>query len=433
MKHVARIVKVDKIVNIPNRDRIQLAYVLGVGVIVSKSIKVGDLMVFFDGELRLSEEFAKENNLHRTATLNKDPNKTGYLEDNRRIRYIKMGGVQSNGLLLPLESLFFTKKKDFKEGDEFDTIGGVKICEKYISEATLKASKSLNKPKEKYKVSTPNFKEHVDTDNFFYKIDKIKKGSLISITAKLHGTSSRNTYTKVNRTNRYLLKMLHYMPFLSKILDKFKRENYEYVAGSRRVVLTEEKSEGFHGSNKYRFEILNSLKPYLNKGITIYGEIVGNVNGAAIMGTHDVTKLGNKEFESKYGKRISYNYNCSSDKYDFYIYRITLTGDDGHSLDYTSMQVEEWCARRGFKTPPLVHERFIYDGDKEKLSELVVRLTEREDCLCEDYIDPTHISEGVVIRADHVDEEPLFLKSKSFPFKLMEGIVKDKVDLEDAS
>jgi len=56
--------------------------------------------------------------------------------------------------------------------------------------------------------------------------------------------------------------------------------------------------------------------------------------------------------------------------------------------------------------------------------------------LCEDYLDPSHINEGVVIRVDSGKLIPDFYKYKTFPFKLMEGIVKENpnfVDVEDAS
>ena len=76
----------------------------------------------------------------------------------------------------------------------------------------------------------------------------------------------------------------------------------------------------------------------------------------------------------------------------------------------------------------------MYDGDKDKLIELVDKLTERPEVLTEDYHDPSMISEGVIIRVDRNTLTPLFLKSKSYAFKVMEGLISEKeVDVEDIS
>jgi hypothetical protein len=62
----------------------------------------------------------------------------------------------------------------------------------------------------------------------------------------------------------------------------------------------------------------------------------------------------------------------------------------------------------------------------------VYDLTERPDVLCEDYTDPSHINEGVIIRCDGGSTTPVFLKSKSFYFKVLEGIAQElEPDIED--
>jgi hypothetical protein len=96
--------------------------------------------------------------------------------------------------------------------------------------------------------------------------------------------------------------------------------------------------------------------------------------------------------------------------------------------------VHAWCEHHGFLSSFVVHPPFIYNGNKEALLELVTQLTERPEVLTEDYIDPSHISEGIVIRVDHKKTAPVFYKNKSWAFKVAEGIFKeDNVDLEDAA
>jgi hypothetical protein len=46
-------------------------------------------------------------------------------------------------------------------------------------------------------------------------------------------------------------------------------------------------------------------------------------------------------------------------------------------------------------------------------------------------LDASHIREGVVLRVESV-QGPNFIKSKSWEFKVLEGIIKDRTDYVDA-
>jgi hypothetical protein len=222
--------------------------------------------------------------------------------------------------------------------------------------------------------------------------------------------------------------------FINKFLPIFPEFKWDYVCGTRRVVLSSPEKEGFHGSEGYRFEWLEFLKPYMTKGMTIYGEIVGYANGKSIMATHSTKDLKNKAISKKYGDHVIYKYGCLEGTNKFHIYRITYTTEDGTHIDMTQAQLVQWCKDRNIEPSYDLVEPFVFDGDYEKLSALVEQLTEREDVLTEDYHDPSHVSEGVIVRVDRGTLTPLFLKSKSFVFKVMEGIASEKeVDVEDAS
>lgn len=424
---VAEIKRVEKI---EKADNIHIAYVLGEPVIVSKEWDVGMIGLFFPTDTQLSHEFVSNNNLYRDSEQNVNKEKKGFFESNRRVRAQPFLGVKSCGFFCQLDSLDFTgSTEEYKLGDKIATLNGVEIAKKYVNEKTRRAIGNSGTKKAK-KNQTPLFVEHVDTDQFKYNIHTIPKGALISIQAKKHGTSFRSAHTKV----------IHDLPkwkqMINKLIPIFPTESWDFVTGTRRVVLKNEDTnkDGFHGSESYRFEVTEALKPFLSKGMTVYGEILGYVNGKPIMGTHNTEKLKDKAFTKKYGKEMVYRYGNNEGQYSFMIYRITLTTDDGTCVDFTQPQLVQWCEDRGL-TPALdVIEPFVYDGDQDKLVELVDMLTERPDVLCEDYTDPTHISEGVIIRVDHTGTRPKFYKSKSFPFKVLEGIFKeDNVDVEDAS
>lgn len=444
MSYSCFVAQVDCIEEIPGADKIQVGIVLGTKVIISKEWSVGDLGLFFPTDVQLSEEFCHHNNLFRDSTKNKDKSRKGFFDDNRRVRAQPFMGVKSEGFFCGMDALDYTLKDgeivSLIVGESFTTYMGNEVCTRYESErakaAKLKAANSKQKPQ---KVSAaPDFAKHCDTQQFKMFAQNIPAGALVSIHAKVHGTSARYAHLPVTRRQGYSKFVRGLRKFVGLPTEKVSTQ-YEFIAGTRNVLLLEdqrETREGFHGKEEYRYEILDQLKPYLSKGMTVYGEIAGFANGKSIMPKHSTLALKDKKFRKKYGEEISYTYGCKETEYCFHIYRITQQNAGGDEIDYTSKQLEQWCEYRGFLPSKNVCDPFIYDGDVESLREKVEQLTEREDVLSEDYIDPTHISEGVIVRVDYGNLRPIFYKSKSYAFKVMEGIQKessDEVDVEELS
>lgn len=429
MMHKAIIAEITKVQEIPGADFIQTAFVLGEQVVVSKSWGAGMLGVFFQTDLKLSVDFCYHNNLYRHSELNMDKGLKGFFEDNGRVRCQPFLKVKSEGFFTTLDSLYWTGVdiQSLKKGDQFDELKGKAICEKYISPSTRKAMDNLNKGKKKKVLATPMFNKHVNTDQFRHFSGNIPVGALLSFHHKVHGTSARYSYSKVVREP---------LSLWDKVKDKvglFSCETWEYMAGTRNVVLHEEQydKEGFHGSEQFRFDILEMLKPYLEKGMTVYGEIAGFANGSPIMGTHATSALKDKAFTKKYGKQITYKYGCTEDTLRFHVYRISITTEEGSELDFTDQQVMQWCENRDILPPLEVVPPYIHDGNYAALNLLVEALTETPENLTEDRIDPSHVSEGIVIRVDYRGMVPKFYKNKSYAFKVLEGIAHDtQVDYE---
>lgn len=169
MNNCATIIKINSIKSHSNADKLQIVNLFGTQVITGMDAKEGDLMIYFDSNLKLSEEYCKENNLYRAPELNKDNKEIGYFEENGRVKAIKLRGEFSDGVLMPISSLdFITTDKgkyptSFEQGFEFNDFLGVKICEKYIP----KLSKIPGQPGQKKNsgrraVSSPMFVEHYD-------------------------------------------------------------------------------------------------------------------------------------------------------------------------------------------------------------------------------------------------------------------------------
>ena len=168
------------------------------------------------------------------------------------------------------------------------------------------------------------------------------------------------------------------------------------------------------------------------KGLTVYGEIAGYANSSPIMAVHSGKATKDKAFLKKYGESIVYKYGCKEHEYRFHIYRITQLNTDGVNADFTESQLEQWCVDRNLIHPLNVADAIIYDGNVDALIAKVDKLVERSEVLGEDYIDPTHPSEGVILRIDTAKMKPYFLKSKAHNFRVMEGMC-EAVDTEDAA
>lgn len=426
--HKAIVAEVSQVVEIPGADRVHLGIVLGERVVISKEWGVGKKGVLFPVDVQLSEQFCFENNLNRKKQLNKDETKAGFFEQSRRVRTQPFLKVRSEGFFVDLSCFDYTGEdvSSLAVGTTFDELGKYKICQKYINEATKTAKGNANVKQAKANYA-PFFEKHVDSDQFKHYAGNIVKGSLLSFHHKVHGTSARMAYTLVN------VDLPKWKQHVNKWVKLFPEQKWEYVVGTRNVVLKTVDKEGFHGSESFRWDVMDSIKPWLEKGMTVYGEIAGYANGKSIMPKHSVTSLKDAAFVDKYGSEVTYKYGCKDHEHRFHIYRITQL-INGVNVDMTQKQMEKWCNDRGILTTLEVHPQVVYDGDVEALRKLVDELTERPDVLTEDYIDPSHVCEGIILRADYDGVTPKFYKSKSFVFKVMEGLVaSDVVDTEDAS
>lgn len=251
--------------------------------------------------------------------------------------------------------------------------------------------------------------EHSDTANFWYNSNRIPTGAKIYISEKLHGTSGR--YARLPLYEKGLFANLK-----RRFFKTFGLDYHKYMVGSRRVVW-ENLEDGFYGKNDFRFEVLDDLGGF-PKNLTIYGEIVGNVNGRPIM-SHDMTGVP-KEYKTKFGDTVIYNYGAGKG-HKFYVYRITEYNEAKDSYrDYNYAEVEGLCKLNGWDMPKNLL-MFTFNRDVKWLENTVKELTENEKNLSESYTDPKTILEGVVVRVELMGKT-YFLKSKSFLFKLAEGL-----------
>lgn len=467
MTHCGYVVKVERLRKHENADRLQIATFFGNDTIVSLETQLGDVGVYFPSDLQLSEEYCNKNNLVRK----KDENGNevgGYLDpDKRNIRAIKLRGEKSDGVFMPLSSFAYCWDIDTSTpegravaiplgiGEQVTTINGHEICCKYIPKTQHKrGGYSTGNKTRKHKVDyAPLFMEHADTEQLAYNLGAFRVGDELELTLKMHGTSQRTAHLPIfnGYEKQSLWQRIKKSPKVATYSDG-------YVSGTRRVVMEDfEGVNSFYGSNEFRKQHHDAFVGKLNKGETVYYEVVGFTHtGTPIMATGNNEKLG-KDFVKQYGKETVFSYGCEPTGHhvydnitpvpqsDIYVYRMTMTNEDGFTVEYTPDFMRYRCEQMGVKTVPVFgkaiispdrihlvapdgydHDYMIKDGD---IGEALVRLV--EDFL--DGADPvgkTHIREGVVVR---IINRPKFCayKHKTYEFKMLEGLIKDTADAPD--
>ena len=431
----------------PNADRLQMAECFGNTVIVSLDYTNEQLGVYFPSDGQLSVEFAEANNLLRKKD---DAGNSigGYMDPNKRnVTAIRLRGEKSDGLFLPLTSLeSFGDISALREGDRIDTFNGHEICCKYIPKRNIRQGSVSegNRTRRKSAPIAPLFQEHADTEQLAYNLAAFKPGDEIEITLKMHGTSQRTGYLPT------------FKGYKRSIVDRIKRRpgtpiyDWGYVSGTRRVVLNSYDG-GYYGSNEFREQHSKFFEGKLWKGETVYYEVVGFTHtGAPIMASADNKKMNDKEFIKQYGKETVFSYGCAPDGWtindkfigfnsrqsDIYVYRMTMTNEDGDVVEYTPDFMRYRCEQMGAKTVPVMWKGVIPDPTN---GEIVMNNFTSGDYIksvAEKYYDgpdpigKTHVREGVVVR---ILNRPKFCayKHKNFAFKVLEGIAKVEAEAPD--
>ena len=463
-----------------NADRLNACEVFGNTTIIDKTITEDTLVLYLPSDGQISVEFGEKNNLFRRKD-DAGNNVGGFIDpDKRNITAIRLRGNRSDGLVLPISCLNYCyghgdASIELRAGDVIDgLVNGHEICCKYIPRSNARRGHVTegNKTRKKKVATAPLFKEHVDTEQLAYNLGAFKPGDYIEITLKMHGTSQRTAHMPVLKGYKRTL------------WDKIRRREgtpvYEagYVSGTRRTVL-EDYDGGYYGSNEFREQHSKMFEGKLWKGETVYYEVVGfTTSGAPIMASASNSKLQDKEFIKQYGKETVFSYGCEPNpkslmvadpnadeivgvkiplapQSDVYVYRMTMTNEDGEVVEYTPDFMRYRCEQMAVKTVPVFWRGFIPEyedimyvdkNENDMPDEGEVTYTKPIDAgewvmkMAEQFYDgpdpvgKTHVREGVVVR---IINRPKFAayKHKNFSFKVLEGIIKDEAvtpDMEEA-
>jgi hypothetical protein len=256
---------------------------------------------------------------------------------------MKFRGHRSSAFVMPIDSLalgsYSIDFNSLKEGDMFDSIDGLRICEKYqVLTKEFRGNTVRGMKKEHDRVEPKHFPEHLDSDNYFRNKHMFQDSDRVIVTQKLHGTSGRFGNIRVKRRLSYIAKIAKW---LGVPVDEYE---YDYIAGSRRVVKDVKSLREFN--NYYVEDIwaqaLERIKHVIPKDTVIYAEIIGWVGDSPI--------------------QKGYTYCYPKGDFGIYVYRIAHINQDGHSVDYSWDQVKHFCKQNDLRHCPEVivkdHEDF---------------------------------------------------------------------------
>ena len=250
---------------IEGADNIEVAFIEGWNCIVPKNVyKVGDMVICATTDAVIPEKLSGELNIKN------------YLRGGSRVRTVKLRGVYSECLIIPIT--YLNNKKCYLGADVMDQLGIFKY-EPPIKQITLASGKRI-----KYS-DNPNF-------SIYYKFPNLKnvqgiftENDEVQITRKLHGTNAR--FGIVKKSKLTLWEKIKYF-FTKNELIK-----YEYIVGSHNAQKGSD-SIGYYDTNVWfdisnKYEIKEKLLYYMKhcafknsimfdevgSGIIIYGEIYG--------------------------------------------------------------------------------------------------------------------------------------------------------------
>ena len=302
----------------------------------------------------------------------------GFFNKHGRVKLIKLRGCPSYGCIFKQESLARWKKKlayenleDYFTVDEkgiehpfaFDTVDGTLFAKAYVPMIQFQRGLSKferhrrNQLKRFDRIIPEEFSFHYDTAQLKSSIWRFEPSMKVAISVKMHGTSviAANVLTKIPTQmtkadtwrNQQIKKNIKHLrkqkvnTFWGKtkqqkqleMLDDKKiptfRIDYGPVFSSRTVVKNQYDSkyggrtEGFYGSDIWT-EYGNLIYKYLDKGMTLYGEICGYIT------------------QSNSGIQGQYDYGCEPGQNFVMPYRITTKDASGKKTEWNVMQVYDW-------------------------------------------------------------------------------------------
>ena len=454
VNYLAKIVRIEnfKPHTDPEVTKLKCCVIDGFNIICGIDSQPG-LYVYFPTACCLNPDFLRYAHLYRHPELNADPEQSGMFDDNGRVKAIRLRGELSEGFILPavtLENYILSVTNvniEVKEGTEFDCVEHdgktFWINKKYIPKNTRipgapGSGRSAKQPKGFDRILEDQFRFHYDTTLIKKCPNVIKPGDLISITEKVHGTSGISAYVLCKTPRAWNNKACAWIAKnifrLNLIGDVDHCIEYDYLYASRTVIknkfFNKNVTDGFYGVDVWKYAD-NLVKPCLQKGMTVYYEIVGFLpNGGYIQKGYDYGCIPPKEGDV-YQHGVHFK---------VMVYRVTLTNASGNVHEFSAREVQQWCKFVGLT--PVTEYYYGFASDlypelkvEEHWNENFIQMLANDKRFHMECDSPTCDNkvphEGIVIKSENMKSEAFKLKCFKFLDKEGKALDKGESNIED--
>ena len=365
-RELAYVVSIDEIKPIPGYDRVEHARVGGWWIIISKdfNLSVGDKCIYFeiDSKVPSTDE--------RFAFLEKRDYK---------VKTIRMCKVYSQGLLMPLSQ--FPELGDLPVGEFLTETLGVKYS---VNEDNERKAAKVNEDK-KYQSMASRRKDLFKKQPFRWLMRRAwgRKILFFFFGKKKDKPCQWPTHFEyISKTDEERVENMPWVLNLKEplivtekldgtsttfILERKKRDKFEFYVLSRNVRQTDEKQECYHDHNIYwdmafKYDVENKLREFLNTHpeltyVCVQGESVGSVQGNPLKLKED----------------------------DFYVFNFITSKDGRINAPEAKVMVEEM----GMKYVPILDIDFYMPSDMEEFKQMATGKSA---------INPEVMREGIVLR-----------------------------------
>ena len=322
--YLATICKIGEVFPIEGADRLVKTVINGYDIVVSKDYKPGDIVIYFPVESSISPKYLSANNLYEISEFERNSNaeevkailiqaeslpesdtegkktllaeaksKCGFFNKHGRVRILKLRGQYSQGFIAGVDSMIAYNASladvdwDSMVGRQFNYVSDDEISKKYVplikKAAEVHGSKQslwkkrMRKLRKFDRIIPGQFEFHYNTTMLAEHINELSPDDIVSITVKCHGTSFVGANILCNRKLSVYEKIKKFFGL------KVQEQEYGNVYSSRSVIKNQyinPNAESFYGSDIWGC-VNRDISPYISKGMTVYGEIVGYVEGTS--------------------------------------------------------------------------------------------------------------------------------------------------------
>ena len=269
----------------------------------------------------------------------------GFFNKYGRVRCITLKGEPSFGFVFGLNEMEKycpeIKNINLEEhiNEDFDTVNGELFVKAFVPpikpqrERREKINKANKKISRFDRIIDGEFSFHYETQQLGKFIHFINPDDEANINVKIHGSSVCIGKLHVKEQKKIAFPKRIWNKFVDNtgLFKSSRFIDYNIVYGpiysSRKVIknqyINKEVTPGYYGVDIYS-EYGDIIYPYLDEGMTVYGEIFGYLTGSQ--------KMIQKH----------YDYGCNEGENKIMFYRITTTNDDGSKKEWEVNDVYNW-------------------------------------------------------------------------------------------